>query len=58
MKYITTIYDQVFQIEILDEHHVSINGKTYDMDFNSVSGQEADPSRGLCIQARTPGKCS
>ena len=39
MKYITTIYDQVFQIEILDEHHVSINGKTYDMDFNSVSGQ-------------------
>jgi biotin carboxyl carrier protein len=39
MKYITTVYDQVFQIEIVDEHHLTINGESYDVDFNSVSGQ-------------------
>jgi biotin carboxyl carrier protein len=39
MKYITTVSDQVFQIEIVDEHHITINGKQLDLDFNSVSGQ-------------------
>jgi biotin carboxyl carrier protein len=39
MKYITTVYDQVFQIEIVDEHHVAINGQMLEVDFNSVSGQ-------------------
>jgi len=39
MKYITTIGNKEFLVEILDEHHVSINGKTYEVDFDSVSGQ-------------------
>ena len=39
MKYITTINDTEFTVEIVDEHHVTINGKTYNIDFESVSGQ-------------------
>jgi biotin carboxyl carrier protein len=39
MKYITTINDKEFLVEVLDDHHVSINGKTYQVDFEAVSGQ-------------------
>jgi len=39
MKYITTVGDQEFEIEIVDEHHVSLNGTLYEVDFDSVSGQ-------------------
>ena len=39
MKYISTINDQEYTIEIIDEDRVSINGKTYDVDFESISGQ-------------------
>jgi biotin carboxyl carrier protein len=39
MKYVTTVGDKEFLVEIVDEHHVSIDGKTYEVDFVSVSGQ-------------------
>jgi biotin carboxyl carrier protein len=39
MKYITSINDTEFVIEIIDDHHVSVNGKTYQIDFGAVSGQ-------------------
>jgi biotin carboxyl carrier protein len=39
MKYITSINDTEFAIEIIDDHHVSVNGKTYQIDFVAVSGQ-------------------
>ena len=39
MKYVTTINDQEFLVEIIDERHVSLNGKIYEVDFESVSGQ-------------------
>jgi len=39
MKYITTINDKDFLVEIIDEHRVSINGQTYHVDFEAVSGQ-------------------
>ena len=39
MKYISTIGDKEFLVEVIDDHHVSINGKTYEVDFESVSGQ-------------------
>ena len=39
MKYITTFDEQEFTVEILDEKHVSVNGKTYKIDFEAVSGQ-------------------
>ena len=39
MKYITTIDNQEFLVEIVDEKHVSVNGNTFKVDFESVSGQ-------------------
>ncbi len=39
MKYITMVGDQEFQIEIVDERHVSVNGTLYEVDFDSVSGE-------------------
>jgi biotin carboxyl carrier protein len=39
MKYITTVEDKQFVVEIIDEKHVSVDGKVYEVDFESVSGQ-------------------
>jgi biotin carboxyl carrier protein len=39
MKYITTIEDKKFVIEIIDDRHISVDGKVYEVDFESVSGQ-------------------
>jgi biotin carboxyl carrier protein len=39
MKYVTTIGDTEFTIEIIDKGHLSLNGKTMDVDFESISGQ-------------------
>jgi biotin carboxyl carrier protein len=39
MKYITTVEDKQFLVEIIDERHVSVDGKVYEVDFESVSGQ-------------------
>ena len=39
MKYITTINDHEYLIEVLDEHHVRLNGKMLEVNFESVSGQ-------------------
>ena len=39
MKYITTIEDKKFVIEIIDDRRISVDGKVYEVDFESVSGQ-------------------
>lgn len=39
MKYITTIGDEDFEVEILSQRQVSVNGKIYEVDFEAVSGQ-------------------
>ena len=39
MKYITTVDDTEYLVEIVDEKHISINGKIVEVDFESVSGQ-------------------
>jgi len=39
MKYITTIDDKEFIVELLDDKRVSVNGNTYKVDFETVSGQ-------------------
>ena len=39
MKYITSIADQEYAIEILGPNEVSVNGKTYHVDFQPISGQ-------------------
>jgi biotin carboxyl carrier protein len=39
MKYVAKIDGQEFEIEILDEKHIIIDNKAYEVDFESVSGQ-------------------
>ncbi len=39
MKYVTTIDDQEYTIEILDEHHVLVNNVRHVIDLESVGGQ-------------------
>lgn len=39
MKYITTIGEKEYTVEILDEKHISINGKVMAVDFAAVSSQ-------------------
>lgn len=39
MKYITTVAHKEFAIEIIDEQHISVDGKIMEVDFESVSGQ-------------------
>lgn len=39
MKYITTLDGKEYLIEIIDEHHVSVDGRVQEVDFESVSGQ-------------------
>ena len=39
MRYITTVEDKQFLVEIIDEKHVNVDGKVYEVDFESVSGQ-------------------
>jgi len=39
MKYISTVNGTEYLIEIIDEHHIIVNGRQLKVDFNSVSGQ-------------------
>lgn len=39
MKYVASIGDREYVIEILDDHHVEVDGVEYEVDFESVSGQ-------------------
>ena len=39
MKYISTVNNVEYTIEIVDERHISVNGQMLTVDFNSVSGQ-------------------
>ncbi|NUQ85403.1 MAG: biotin attachment protein [Anaerolineales bacterium] len=50
MKYITTVDDKQFLVEIIDEKHVSVDGRMYEVDFESVSGQ---PVYSLIVNGRS-----
>jgi len=39
MKYETTIGEREYSVEVLDESHVNLDGKTHQIDFDSISGQ-------------------
>ena len=39
MKYVTTIGESEYIIEILDRGRISVNGKVMEVDFESISGQ-------------------
>ena len=50
MKYITTVDDKVFTIEINDDKRVIVDGVEYAVDFESVNGQ---PVYSLLINGRS-----
>jgi biotin carboxyl carrier protein len=50
MKYITTIDDKQFTVEVIDDKHVSVDGKIYEIDFESVAGQ---PVYSLIVDGRS-----
>lgn len=39
MKYVTTIEDKEYEIEIVDDHHIRIGDRLLNVNFESVSGQ-------------------
>lgn len=39
MKYVTTIDDKEYEIEVVDDRHVRIGGRLLEVNFESVSGQ-------------------
>jgi biotin carboxyl carrier protein len=39
MKYIATIDEREYLVEVIDETHVSVDGVVYKVDFTAVSGQ-------------------
>lgn len=39
MKYVTTIDEKDFLVEIIDERHVSVDGKVVEVDFQSIEKQ-------------------
>jgi biotin carboxyl carrier protein len=39
MKYIATLGDQEYTIEIIDDNRIMVDGVLYEMDFESISGQ-------------------
>lgn len=39
MKYIATVDEKEYLVEIIDDKHISVNGKVFEVDFESVSGQ-------------------
>ena len=39
MRYISTVNEIDYTIEIIDERRISVNGRVFTVDFNSVSGQ-------------------
>jgi len=39
MRYIATIDEKLFEIEVLDDHHIRIGDRLLEVDFESVNGQ-------------------
>lgn len=50
MKYVTTYEDREIVVEILDDHHVVVDGVPYEVDFESVSGQ---PVHSLLVNSKS-----
>lgn len=39
MKYVTTIGEKEFIVDVIDDRHVELNGSVYQVDFDSIGGQ-------------------
>jgi biotin carboxyl carrier protein len=40
MKYLTTIGDRTYRVEILDDRHILVDGKPYEVDFTDIGNQQ------------------
>lgn len=50
MRYVSTIGEREFLVEIVDDQHVSVNGVTYNVNFESINGQ---PIHSLLVDNRS-----
>jgi acetyl/propionyl-CoA carboxylase alpha subunit len=50
MKYITTIEDRQYLVEIVDEHHILVDDKPFQVDFDSLGDQ---PVYSLLVDGRS-----
>lgn len=50
MKYITTIAGKTYHVEVIDEHHLLLDGKPYEVDFTDIANQ---PVYSLLINGRS-----
>lgn len=50
MRYVTTIKEREFIVEILDEHHMEIDGTVFEVDFDQVGDQ---PVYSLIVDGRS-----
>lgn len=39
MKYITTVNEKEYLIEVVDERHILVNGRAFEVDFDAIHGQ-------------------
>ncbi|MGB7538515.1 MAG: biotin/lipoyl-containing protein [Anaerolineales bacterium] len=39
MKYATTIGERTFRVEVVDDHHIILDGKPYEVDFTAIANQ-------------------
>jgi biotin carboxyl carrier protein len=50
MKYATTIGDRTYRVEVLDDHHILLDGEPFDVDFTAIGNQ---PVFSLLINGRS-----
>lgn len=50
MKYMTTIGDRTFRVEVLDDRHILLDGKPFEVDFTAIGNQ---PVFSLLINGRS-----
>jgi biotin carboxyl carrier protein len=50
VKYITTIAGKAYHVEVIDEHHLLLDGKPYEVDFTAIANQ---PVYSLLINGRS-----
>jgi biotin carboxyl carrier protein len=50
VKYVTTIGGHTYHVEVIDEHHILLDGKPYEVDFTAIANQ---PVYSLLINGRS-----
>jgi biotin carboxyl carrier protein len=50
MKYATTIGERTFRVEVVDDHHIILDGEPYTVDFTAIGSQ---PVYSLLINGRS-----